>query len=157
MDTQPELTPEQQRERKLASWEATKQQLATLKDLEMAQRKECTALYFPEPKQGTQRVELGNDYKLKLVAKQNYTLDKDNSKVDKVQDAIEATGNEGVFIAERLFKWSVELSVSEYKDLCEQAEKGSAQAIKIKALVDTILTTSWGAPTLEIEAPKVKK
>lgn len=157
MNTQQDLTPEQIREHKLAAWEALKTQLASIKDAEMAARKECTALYFPEPKQGTQRVALGNDYALKLVAKQNYTLDKDNDKVDRVQDAIEATGNEGKFIAERLFKWSVELSVTEYKDLCEQAERGSAQAIKIKALVDSILTTSWGAPALEIEAPKVKK
>lgn len=147
----PKPTPEQLQ--KLAQWDAAKTALAAAKETEMNLRKECAALIFPDAAVGTNRVELPEGYSLKMVRKVNYKLDADNEKVDSVQDKVAAMGNEGAFLAPRLFKWTVELSVSEYKKL----DPANPTHAKIKKTLDAIITTEDGAPTMEVEAPKAKK
>ena len=138
----------------LAAWEASKTALETAKADEMAARKAFVDFSFdPNKREGTERIELHNGYEAKAVKKLNYTFKSYDPEIE-VADAVditlqklEATGPEGKFIANRLVKWTPSLSLSEYRDLAPQ----------YKAIVDTVIETKEGAPTLEIVAPKGSK
>lgn len=145
------------RDQLLTAWTSAKNQLTAIKEQEMELRKQVQEMLFPKPKKGTQRYELGAGYKIKLVHKINYKLgDKDRidpdsgnkisiaDQVETVMNEIEKCGNEGKFIVERLIKTSYDLSISEYEKLDNP---------EIKKLVDSILITSDGAPSLELEQP----
>lgn len=84
---------------------------------------------------------LGNGYVLKGKRPINYKVDAD--KADAALDELSALGNEGSFVADRLVKWEPKLSVSEYGKLTE------AQ----RAIIDKVVTTTPGLPTLEIKEP----
>lgn len=143
----------------LADWEAAKKQLDAAKELEMELRKKFVSVATSADKiSGTENVDLGEGWKAKTVKKVTYKL---GSKVEGVsaRDAvdaalqkIEALGDEGHFIAERLVKWTADLSLSEYKALDEHP-----RGPEIKALLSPVLTIDSGAPTLEIVPPKSKK
>jgi hypothetical protein len=130
----------------LGAWRTAKTALENAKETEMELRKQVQKMFFPTPEKGTQRVDLPMGYKLKLVHKINYNLG-NNDLVNKALDEMAAVGNEGTFIAERLVTWKPSLSISEYNALSPQ----------YKAIINKVLTTSDGAPTLEIEEPKAKK
>lgn len=141
----------------LAKWEAAKTALEAAKDAEMTLRKLYVALASDPTKQkGTENIPLNNGYKAKVVKKVNFGFIKgpdqktDWEAVMTAQDEIEKTGNEGAFIAERLFKWEATLSVSEYNKL----DASNPTQAKIKAIADRVIVTTDGAPTLEIIAPK---
>lgn len=103
-------------------------------------------LLIPNKKSGTERIELANGYEAKAVKKVNYNLNQDL--VNDCLDAIENIGGaEGKIIAERLVKWKADLSMTEYKLLDP----------KYKVLIDKAITTTDGAPSLEIVAPKNTK
>lgn len=91
--------------------------------------------------------ELNAGWKLKLVHKFNYTLDKDNEKVESALDRMSKLGNEGTFIAERIVRWKPELSIKEYRELDGEYRK----------IVDSVLTIKPGTPAIELVEPKVKK
>lgn len=101
---------------------------------------------------GTNNFELGNGYKLKYVRSLNYNLDRTpvdpndlekGTKLDEALDKLEASGNDGKFIVERLVKWSPELSVGEYKKLTPAN----------KTIIDAVVTTKDASPDVKIEAP----
>jgi hypothetical protein len=72
---------------------------------------------LPEPKEGTQRVELGGGYNLKAVHKINTKISASNEAVDKAEDEASKCGNEGTFLFERIITWTPNFSKSEYKKL----------------------------------------
>lgn len=130
----------------LAKWEAIKSALAEAKESEMNLRKQVVSFAFNTTQlKGTERIPLENGYELKSVKKLNYNVNQDM--VNEALDEIENLDAEGKFISERLIKWTADLSVSEYNDLDE----------KYKKIIDKVITTSDGAPTLEIVAPKGTK
>lgn len=130
----------------LEQWECSKIALEIAKNNEMDLRKRVVDFAFdPEKKKGTENIELENGYKAKAVKKINYKVNQDT--INSVLDRIENLGAEGKFIAERVIKWTADLSVSEYNDLDP----------KYKVILDEAITTTEGAPTLEIVAPKDKK
>lgn len=138
------------RDHLLAKWEASKKALEVAKADEMEQRKAVVAFAFdPNKKAGTERVELANGYELKAVKKINYGFVKtpdgklDKNAVDSALRAIEAKPN-GELIAERLVKWNPDLSLTEYKQL----------PADMKAIIDAVIVTTDGAPSLEIVPPK---
>lgn len=139
----------------LGQWEASKVALEAAKEAEMNLRKRIVVIAFDPSKQsGTERVELHNGYELKSVKKLNYGFVKmadgkgvDKNKIDAALAVIEADGAVGELIAQRLVKWSPELSLTEYKQLSEAHKKA----------IDAVIVTSDGAPTLEIVPPKGKK
>ena len=144
----------------LMTWEQAKAALDAAKEAEMALRKLYVAIASDPTKQkGSENITLGNGYKAKVVKKINYGFVKnadnkvDVDKIHDAQDAIEKLGNEGAFLADRLIKWSAELSVSEYNKLEPESNPTHKAA---KAALDKIIVTSEGAPTLEIVAPKGK-
>lgn len=154
---QPAATPQQpaqpqpsqqDRDNLILAWRRSKEELDKAKEREMELRTQLAAMLFPNPSAGTQRFELGGGYSVKLVHKINYKLDED--RVDDALDNIEKQGNEGAFLADRLVKTKHELSISEYKKL----DPSNPSHKKIKAELDKVLTTSPGAPTLELEEPK---
>lgn len=157
-------TKEQLRDEALLAWEASKKALEAAKENEMTLRKAAFAAGFgDEAKEGTNTVDLGNGYQLKGVKKLNYTLKapegyKGNT-VDAIDDTVELfarISNEGEFVAERLFKYSVDMSVSEYRKLVEEAEYSPIKKQMLDALLKVLVITE-GAPTLEIKEPKAKK
>ena len=144
----------------LMKWEQAKAALEAAKEAEMSLRKLYVAIASnPDQKKGTENIAIGNGYKAKVVKKINYGWAKgpdekvDYEAVHDAQDAIEKLGNEGAFLADRLIKWSAELSVSEYNKL-EPESNPTHKAVK--AALDKVIVTSEGAPTLEIVAPKGK-
>lgn len=144
-----------ERDRLLMAHQAAETALAVAKASEMTARKAAVDFCFDQyNNSGTERIELGNGYQAKAVKKVNYGWVKaldgvkvDRKKIEAALNQIEALGNEGPFIAERLIKWSPELSLTEYNKLAPQ----------YKAIIDPVIVTTDGAPTLDIIAPKEKK
>lgn len=154
-------TPEwlAERDRILSQWEQSKRDLETAKAHEMQLRKDFVAFAFDKEKlEGTERIELNNGYQAKAVKKLNYALVstvEGVSVVDAVDTALsemEALGEQGKFIADRLVNWSASLSLSEYRKLDEMAD-----GAKFKSIIDKVIETKEGAPTLEIVPPKGSK
>ena len=144
-----------ERDRLLLAWEESKKALEVAKEKEMEQRKAVVAFAFdPNKESGTERIELGNGYQAKAVKKVSYGFIKtedgklNKAAIDKALAKIEKVGGAvGELIAERLVKWTPDLSLTEYKQLDE----------KFKKIIDEVIVTSEGAPTLEIIAPKAPK
>lgn len=133
----------------LTEWKEANQLLTAVKAREALLRTELVGAFSMEAKpgySGTENVTVGWGYTLKIVHKINYNLDKSdsNAKVDAMLDALEKSQPFGSVIAERLVKWSPELSVSEYKKL------DNAQ----KAIVDKVLTIKDATPSIELVPPK---
>lgn len=153
-------TPEwyAERDRILGAWEASKLALEKAKEDEMNLRKEFVKFAFDNEKlSGTERIELNNGYQAKAVKKLNFKFVapegvKVVDAVDKALTEIEGLGGEAPFIADRLVKWTADLSVGEYNKL-DESETGR----KIKTIINTVIETTEGAPTLEIVPPKGSK
>lgn len=145
-----------ERDRLLLKWQASQQALAVAKETEMADRKAAAAFILPatENKAGMNNHDLGNGYTAKIGRKVNHKLVGGNEQIIAIEEQAEKVGNEGKFIIERLIKWTAELSVGEYNKLKKDAAEGSVAAKEVLKLVDTIIETSDGAPSLEIKAPK---
>ncbi len=131
----------------LARWEKASTQLQKFKTEEMELRNEFVKFACDSNKKtGTENIELSNGYKAKVVKKINYNVKQDE--VNAALDKIENIGGEaGKLIVERLIKWKAELSKTEY-DLLDP---------KYKVIIDEVITTSDGTPSLEIITPKSKK
>lgn len=132
-----------------------KSKLEKAKEAEMELRKYIVARAFPDAKEGTNTLDLGNGYKLKAGVKFNYKLDPDPDKVQAALDRIAKMGNEGSFIADRLVTWSADFKLTEYRKL--EAEDATEQQKAMKKEIDSVLTITDAAPTLEIKEPKEKK
>lgn len=153
-------TPEwfAERDRILAAWEASKLTLEKAKADEMELRKQFVKFAFDNEKlSGTERIDLANGYQAKAVKKLNFKFVapegvKVVDAVDKALTEIEALGGEAPFIADRLVKWTADLSIGEYNKLTD-SEIGR----QIKAKIDSVIETTEGAPTLEIVSPKGSK
>lgn len=143
-----------QRDAKLKAWEDAKTALEDAKADEMRLRKEFVDFTFdPNRHEGTERVELHNGYEAKVVKKCNYVFISPDPTVD-VADAVdnalnqlEQAGPEGKFVAGRLVKWTPTLSLTEYRNLSPE----------FKTIVDKVIETRDGAPTLDIIPPKGTK
>ncbi len=145
----PEVTVEERNSR-IKDWLAAKATLEAAKNNELELRNILAKMCFPNPVKGTQRIDLGEGYSLKMVHKVNYKIDAE--KVEDVLDEIEKVGNEGQFLGERLVKLQYDLSVSEYGKL----DVSNPTHKKVKALLDKIVTTTDATPAMEFEVPKPK-
>lgn len=136
----------------IKDWESAKANAAAAVIAERAARAAVVDHVFGEDAvYGTNNFELGNGYKLKYVRSLNYTLDKGDldpntgeNNTDRALSAMRSTGNDGAFIADRLVKWTPELSISEYKTLSDTHKK----------IINTVITTKDASPELKIEGPK---
>lgn len=148
----------------LLEWDASKKALEVAKETEMELRKKCVAKgYGTNAPEGTNNIELGNGYVLKAVIKYNYKLVAPPEfkgtllkAIDETMDRMSAISNEGSFIADRIFKYTVDLSKTEYNALVEEASNSPIKQ-KLLAEVNKVLEIKEAAPTLEIKEPKKKK
>lgn len=142
------LNPTAQRDALIADWQQKANQAAALKEAELIARNKLVAFLFEDTtdKAGTENIDIGQGYKLKLTFAQNLSVPTaDNAKaVREVIEQLNSKGDDGKFIAERLFKWKPEISKSEYKTL----------APSMRRIVDKVVTTKAAQPTVEIVAPK---
>lgn len=144
--------PNLQRDNNILAWQNAAKQLDAIKTLEMELRNKVFGDNFPDANVGTNNLDLGMGYKLKGVRKLNYNLANGEGQTEKALDEISKLGNEGVFIAERLVGWTPKLSLTEYNKL----EGSNPTHKRIKAIIDSVLTITDGAPTLEVVPPKGK-
>lgn len=127
------------------------------KEREMVYRKITVKAIVPNAHEGMNTVDLGNGYQAKAQIKYNYKLDSDNDKVWSSLDKIKALGNEGSFVADRLVSWTPNFLLTEYRQLQEDAEKGSQFAKDAIKIIAEFMTISEASPTLEIKEPKKAK
>lgn len=122
--------------------------LAAAKKLESDLRMEVLRELFDYDenilRSGTENIDLGDKWVCKAEFKTTYKLNDKDYAVEKMLDKLEGMGEEGMFLAERMVKFKPELSISEYKTLSP----------KYKAIVDTIVTTKNGLPTISIVQSK---
>lgn len=138
----------------IQEWQKLQTALSSAKEAEMEMRKYVVKRAFPKPDEGINNKDLGNGYKLKAGIKFNYKLDNDNDKIWNALDTIAKIGNEGSFIAERLISWTPNFLLTEYRALQENNTEQSKQILNI---INSVLTITDAAPTLEVKEPKVKK
>lgn len=159
-------TPEQKRDRLLLEWQEVSNTLSVAKDAEMTKRNEVFAYLFPNPIEGTQYFDLPGNWKVKLVYKMNYKIDSDSDKVDAAIDIMSKMGPTGAVIADRLFKWKADVSVTEYRTLIDRDEKFKndpnafaeyGTESRVLRELQAVLTIKPGAPTLELIDPDEKK
>jgi hypothetical protein len=155
-----------------AYWQASQAVVEQWKDFEMKLRKLVIKLKFNgvPTREGMNNLPLGSDGTLlKYTKKLNRVLSKpDNLTQDDrgkpITNTVEAvqfvterfkqiSPNEGSFIAERLFKFSVDISKTEL-DKLENDAKTDPIAEQLLAWVNYILTIKEAAPALEIKPPK---
>jgi hypothetical protein len=131
---QVQLTPEQAFEQ-LQVWFTLRQQLQKLKQTEVLARKDMVAFYFHNPVEGTNRVDLGGGFELKLT----YGYDR---KVDEaaLQNVTAEQVKKLKLPMDELIRWKPELSVTAYRALNAEQQK----------FVDGLLDIKEGSPQLEI-------
>lgn len=132
------------KEQVLQAWLDASNALTAAKAVEADLRTQVVAMYPFEADEGTERIPLNNGYELKVVKKLNYTLNNKDDATDKALTKLEAMGERGKLIADRLVSWKPTLSISEYREL-SAAERG---------IIDEVLTIKPGLPTLELIEPK---
>lgn len=140
----------QTRDNLIAAWRNAKQALDNAIQLERTLRDQVVEACFPNAGEGTSNLDIGMGYKLKVTVKINRNLTNGEGQTDDVLDEITKLGNEGAFIAERLVGWTPKLSLTEYKKL----EQSNPTHVKIKNMIDKVVTSSPGAPSLEMVPPK---
>lgn len=134
---------------KLLAWDHAKKALDAAKALESSLRQEVLKDFYDfggesDLREGTENLELGNGYKLKATFKLSRKLENKNGETSEALRAIAEIFEGGKLYAERLVKWSPELSVSEYKKL----------PTNIREVIDSALTSKAATPSLEIVEPK---
>ena len=153
IETMSEAEYATERDRRLLVWQTAKSDLEIAKEREMSLR--ILAVDFmadPEKVGKTDNVDLGNGYKAKMKIPLIYSFVKnkdekiDKARIEKALSKIESDGDAGELIAERLVKWAPSLSLTEYNQLSERHLK----------IINEVLITSEGTPTLEIVEPKKK-
>ncbi len=122
----------------LEAWRKAASDLSALKEREMALRKAVFASAFENAKEGTNVCDIQDGWALKATLPYTRTLEQ-----AKAEQALKDLKKNKMGY---LLKIKYELSVSDYKKL-EHDDVA-------KAIIDSILTTKPGAPSLELVPPK---
>lgn len=122
---------------KLEQWRKLATQLSAIKNDEMKLRKELFKEGFIAPVEGANTIELQDGWMLKATVP--YTRALDQEKVPEVLKELKKAKAPATLIRAKY-----ELSIADYRKLDD----------KQQALVDAILTTKPGAPSLELIPPK---
>ena len=135
-----ETTPEQTE--LLTRWNDAKQQADIFKREESTLRDAVVKSFAnAEMLEGTETFDLPADYKLKISKKLDYKLSNKNGEVSAIHALL------SVELAEKLIKWTPELSVSTYKNLDTETQY----------LFNACLVIKPAKATVEIVAPKEKE
>ena len=146
-DTTTATLSKEQLDKTLQDWQEAKHALDRWKEHEAQLRRyiiEHGGLFDPSKEEGTETVNLGNGYKLKAKKVTNYTVANKEGEAFAVLQKLTELGEVSANKAKDLFRFDANIRVSNYKKL-DDAEK---------ALVDNIVTTKPGMPSLELVEPK---
>lgn len=123
----------------ILNWREASSKLAALKKTELELRKAIVEKIFdPEQNEGTERIDLGQDWTLKVVKKLSYRV---TGKPEQVVAAMSTFSSE---LQKRLVAWKPSLSTREYKLLDTEQLKAFNEVVLIKP----------GTPSLELIPPK---
>jgi hypothetical protein len=140
--------PTAARDALIVDWQDKARRLQALKEEELLARNKVVGFFFEETtdKAGTENFDLTHGYKIKLTFAQNHSVPsaKNGEAVKGVIEKLAKLGEDGKFIADRLFRWKPELSKTEW----------DALSPSMKRIVAPIVTTKAAQPTVEIIAPK---
>lgn len=142
----------------LLEWLNLRQQKASLdaKEFELRQRIVREAGFDVKKLEGSESVEIGKGYKLKVVKVQNYTLTNEHGETSALLDAI-GIDMERADLAVGLVKWKPDMSTKTYKELLDAIKDSEAKGVeKTRSALAKALTVKPGAPQLELVAPEVK-
>lgn len=118
---------------KLYQWYEKAEQLKKLKAEEIELRKEVFGDYFPEPKEGTNKVEVEGNAQLVAQFPYNYTLDADS--IDAGLEHVPKTYKDNLVV------WKPTLAIKVYRQLSKKARTG---------FTSECLTITPGSPSLTI-------
>ena len=121
----------------LQEWLMQVEQLKKLRASEMLMRKAIFAHYFPNPKEGTNKVKLGNGY----VLQADYKLDR---AIDVSLFTVYGDTFDRLAIPHNIVRTKLELSVTTYKGLSEKQRHAFDQCLTIKP----------GSPSVKLNPPK---
>lgn len=127
-------SPEEAFER-LQRWYTTKLELSELKTSEVLERKDLAGYYFPNPREGTNRLELGGGFHLKMTFPINRKVDEDAFNAVKVKDIKRLK-----LPMDDLFIMKPTLSLSAYRELDDEQ----------RAFIDELLDSDDGTPSMDI-------
>ena len=122
----------------LERWYTVQKQLSKLKGEEQLLRQKIFAGMFPDPKEGTNSVDLADGFVIKGKRVINRTVDDAAYKA-----SIEELAKAGI-PTDEIIRYKPELAVSAYRKLTEEQTH----------LMDTVLIIKDGMPGLEIVKPK---
>lgn len=138
------------RDKFLMDWRAKKATLEAAKKAELEARLQIVEmLHDPSRSGSTETTDLGQGYKLKIKVPVYYGFVKDadgDLPLDKIEHILETIENDseyGKIAAQNIIRWKPELSVTEYKNL----------QVKYRLLIDDVLVTSEGTPSVELIEP----
>lgn len=131
---QPNLTPEQAYKR-LQEWYLQKKDLSELKSAEHLARVQLATFYFPAPKEGTNRFDLGGGFDLKLTHSMNYKVDE-----AALENVKQADIKKLKLPWDDLFVYEPKLSIKAYRKLSTEQKK----------YVDQLLDITEGSPQMDI-------
>ena len=128
----------------LVEWDKAKKALTAAKEHELNLRKAVAALYFPEPKEGTNTAELRNDYQLKLT----YGLSREIADEQLLRESLPELKELGYSESDLVItKTTRTVNAKTFKSL-----SGRAQTV-----FDRCLITKPKTPSISIAAPKKDK
>ena len=145
---QPVITPEYvatlNAQQLLDLWYASVQKLEVAKEIvaeEQMLRRGVASMFFPEPKEGTNDVDLTGGYVLKATVQFRREIDK--AAFLALRPELERAGVN----PDTIVRWEPELETKEYRTLTGDA----------LALFNTVVTTKSGLPSISIVLPKRKR
>lgn len=140
---------------KLQVWFADQAALAQLKVKEVLSRKDLASFYFPSPEKGTNRIDLGGGFDLKLVHKYNIKVD-----VEAV-DAVTPQQIKKLKLPwDDLFKYEPTLVTAVYNELSAEQKKFVDQLLDIKDAtpsLEIVKNANYEASTAHAEAANAAK
>jgi hypothetical protein len=144
METQLLDSPLQQREKLVMAWLEAKDAADAVKEIianELEKRKELFAFLYQAPKEGVNKLELGEGYSIKGT----YKLDRkvDEAVLQTVMEELATTGAN----PDALIEWKPALKTAVYREL----------TVEQIAIMDKALIIKPSTPTLEFVEPKTKK
>lgn len=119
----------------LGEWDNLKKQYEEIKKREFELRKVLCQYYFPDPNEGTNKVEIGNGWVLKGVVPYTYKV---------IEEKYKRHKEEFTTVPKEIFRIKMELSKTVYNKMY----------IEQRMIVDKVLLVTPGSMQLEITPPK---
>lgn len=141
------------RDEQILVWDRLKQVAKQIGEVEGELRKEIVAANFDAAKQeGTETLQLGAGWSLKVSKSLSYKVTGDNDAVMNIEVDLPQW-------LEELFRWKSEISTKAYKQLVQTVASNPADATAADLLkrIDAIIEIKPGSPQLTLVPPKDKE